>query len=120
GGCSAPPRPPPAGGAGGGGARQSATRGPYSPAGRWCGEHLIPRRHRRHGVTASTNGFEPTVMSVGSLVRVATSIVDTVSLPLLATKAVLPSGVTATPPGNGPTGMSVGAWVLAARGSGGT
>src|SRR5262249_61199394 len=106
GGCSAPPRPPPAGGAGGGGARQSATRGPYSPAGRWCGEHLIARRHRRHGVTASTNGFEPTVMSVGSLVRVATSIVDTVSLPLLATKAVLPRGENARVAGDETTGRS--------------
>ena len=47
-------------------------------------------------------------MSVGFLVRVATSIVDTVPLPLLATKAVLPSGVIATPAGSVPTVMSVG------------
>jgi hypothetical protein len=37
-------------------------------------------------VTATTNGFEPTVMSAGSLVLVLTSIVDTVSLPLLAVR----------------------------------
>ena len=60
-------------------------------------------------------------MSVGSLVLVFTSIVDTVPLPgtigpgaskPLVTKAVLPSGVTATPIGRGPTGMSVGFLVL--------
>ena len=38
-------------------------------------------------------------MSVGCLVLVFTSIVDTVPLPRLVTKAVLPSGVTATPTG---------------------
>src|SRR5262249_43682104 len=68
--------------------------------------------HRRHGVTATWTGDEPTMMSVGSLVRVFTSIVDTVGLPKLATKAVLPSGVTATPAGKVPTGMSVGSLVL--------
>ena len=51
-------------------------------------------------------------MSVGFLVLVFTSIVDTVPLPLLVTKAVLPSGVTATPIGHVPTGMSVGFLVL--------
>ena len=40
-------------------------------------------------------------MSVGFLVLVFTSIVDTVSLARLATKAVLPSGVTATAIGHG-------------------
>src|SRR5262245_7042459 len=45
-------------------------------------------------------------MSVGSFFLVLTSIVETVPLPVLATKAVLASGVTATPCGNGPTGMS--------------
>ena len=38
-------------------------------------------RHRRHGVTATPTGNVPTGMSVGSLVLVFTSIVDTVSLP---------------------------------------
>src|SRR5919106_357970 len=47
-------------------------------------------------------------MSAGFLVRVFTSIVDTVPLPLLVTKAVLPSGATATPHGNEPTETSVG------------
>ena len=51
-------------------------------------------------------------MSVGCLVLVFTSIVDTVPLSLLATKAVLPSGVTATEPGRPPTAMSVGSLVL--------
>ena len=51
-------------------------------------------------------------MSVGFLVLVFTSIVDTVPLLLLATKAVLPSGVTATRLGPEPTGMSVGCLVL--------
>jgi hypothetical protein len=36
--------------------------------------------HRRHGVTATLIGFEPTGMSVGFFVLVFTSIVDTVSL----------------------------------------
>src|SRR5262249_25609494 len=40
------------------------------------------------GVTASPVGLSPTMMSVGFLVLVFTSIVDTVSLPLLATNAV--------------------------------
>jgi hypothetical protein len=53
-------------------------------------------RHRRHGATATPIGNWPTVMSVGCLVLVFTSIVETVPLVLLATKAVLPSGVTAT------------------------
>ena len=47
------------------------------------------------GVTAIPNGPEPTVMSVGCLVLVFTSIVDTELLSWLVTKAVLPSGVTA-------------------------
>src|SRR5262245_6153873 len=47
-------------------------------------------------------------MSMGFLVRVFTSIVDTEPLPWLATNAVLPSGVTATPNGNVPTAMSLG------------
>src|SRR6266536_566290 len=51
-------------------------------------------------------------MSVGSLVRVFTSIVDTESPPKLVTKAVLPSGVTATPFGCAPTVMSVGFFAL--------
>jgi hypothetical protein len=51
-------------------------------------------------------------MSAGCLVLVLTSIVDTVPPPLLATKAVLPSGVTATPAGTAPTVMSVGCLVL--------
>src|SRR5262249_42611152 len=51
-------------------------------------------------------------MSVGSLVRVFTSIVDTVPLRVLATKTVLPSGVTASPVGPFPTVMSVGCLVL--------
>src|SRR5262249_54219697 len=60
-------------------------------------------------------------MSVGFLVRVFTSIVDTVSLTSLATKAVLPSGVTTTRgalPGRGgstafdATIMSAGFFVL--------
>src|SRR5512132_165867 len=51
-------------------------------------------------------------MSVGFLVLVWTSIVDTVSLPRLATKTVLPSGVTASKAGSLPTVMSVGSLVL--------
>ena len=47
-------------------------------------------------------------MSVGFLVLVFTSIDETVSLFLRATKRVLPFGVIACPAGNGPTGMSVG------------
>jgi hypothetical protein len=47
-------------------------------------------------------------MSVGSLVLVLTSIVDTVSLWVLPTRTVLPSGVSAIPPGPEPTVMSVG------------
>jgi hypothetical protein len=73
-------------------------------------------RHRRHGVTATPTGKLPTAMSVGCLVLVLTSIVDTVPLPTLATKAVLPAGVTATPTGNVPTGMSVGCDLVAGSG----
>src|SRR5262245_33595241 len=51
-------------------------------------------------------------MSAAYLVLVFTSILETVSLFLRATKRVLPSGVTACPAGNGPTGMSVGCLVL--------
>ena len=51
-------------------------------------------------------------MSVGCLVLVFTSIVDTVPLLLLVTKAVLPSGVIATSNGPEPTAMSVGCLVL--------
>ena len=71
-------------------------------------------RHRRHGVTATLTGADPTVMSVGSLVLVLTSMVDTVprgekgAAPRLVTKAVLPSGVTATAAGKEPTVMSSG------------
>src|SRR5262249_38684118 len=50
-------------------------------------------------------------MSLGSSVRVFTSIVDTEPLSLLTTKAVLPSGVIATPMGNAPTAMSLGSFV---------
>src|SRR6266536_251403 len=51
-------------------------------------------------------------MSVGFLVLVFTSIVDTEPRPLV-TKAVLPSGVIVTPaPSNGPTAMSPGWLVL--------
>src|SRR5262245_12863263 len=60
-------------------------------------------------------GCVPTVMSVGSLVLVFKSIVDTVPLLRLVTKAVLPSGVTATSFGFTPTGMSVGFLVLVFR-----
>jgi hypothetical protein len=63
-------------------------------------------------VTATPTGAVPTAMSVGFLVRVFTSIVDTESLAALATKAVLPSGVTATSSGAVPTAMSVGFFVL--------
>jgi hypothetical protein len=51
-------------------------------------------------------------MSVGFFALVFTSIVDTVSLTLLVTKAVLPSGVTVTPIGFFPTAMSAGFLVL--------
>src|SRR5262245_51657334 len=71
----------------------------------------IPSGHRRQGVIATTTGARPTGMSSGCLVLVFTSIVDTVSLSLLATKAVLPSGVIATPVGARPTGMSSGCFV---------
>src|SRR5262249_59978622 len=64
------------------------------------------------GVTVAPVGPEPTGMSTGFLVLVFTSIVDTESLPLLVTKAVLPSGVTATLCGAEPTVMSVGFLVL--------
>jgi hypothetical protein len=63
-------------------------------------------------VIATLPGCVPTGMSVGSLVRVFTSMVDTVPLSTLVTKAVLPSRVIATPFGNVPTGMSVGCSVL--------
>src|SRR5262249_61170715 len=69
---------------------------------------LPPSRHRRHGGIATVPGDAPTGMSVGSLVRVFTSIVDTVPLWTLATKTVLPSCVTTIPFGYTPTGMSVG------------
>ena len=49
---------------------------------------------------------------MGFLALVFTSIVDTVPLSRLVTKAVLPSGVTATAAGVGPTVMSVGFLVL--------
>jgi hypothetical protein len=62
-------------------------------------------------VIATTFGVSPTLMSPGFLVLVFTSMVDTVPLPCVATKAVLPSGVTATPPEFGAT-MSVGFFVL--------
>src|SRR5262245_14164202 len=68
--------------------------------------------HRRHGVTATPSASVPMVMSVGFLVLVVTSMVDTVPLPLLTTKAVLPSGVIATAAGVVPTVMSVGFLVL--------
>src|SRR5262245_62295122 len=51
-------------------------------------------------------------MSVGFLVRVSTSIVDTEPPTRSPTKAVLPSGVTTTPNGNEPTLMSAGFLVL--------
>src|SRR5262249_39560389 len=63
-------------------------------------------------VTATPFGSSPSGMSVGFLVLVFTSTVDTVPLPLLVTKAVLPSGVIATPNGPEPTLMSVGFLVL--------
>jgi len=63
-------------------------------------------------VIATPIGDEPTVMSVGCLVPVFTSIVDTVPLFLLVTKAVLPFGVTAAPAASGPTVMSVGSLIL--------
>src|SRR5215211_3635354 len=52
-------------------------------------------RHRRHGVTVTATGLVPTGMSVGFLVLVFESIVDTESPLPLTTKTVLPSGVTA-------------------------
>src|SRR5262245_33400445 len=106
------------------GARPSRTWRACSNAWRSCGEHLLivsgrrcAARHRRHGVNTTPNGPSPTVMSIGFLVLVFTSSVDT-ELPLpkgspaLPTKAVFPSGVTATPPGPGPTGMSAAFFVL--------
>ena len=48
-------------------------------------------------MTVSRRGFEPTVMSDGSLTRDAISIVATETLLKLVTNAVFPSGVTATP-----------------------
>src|SRR5262249_12533493 len=75
---------------------------------------LVTKAVLPSGVIATPVGAEPTVMSVGFLVLVFTSIVDTELLlaPLWAMKAVLPSGVTATPSGNTPTGRSVGFFVL--------
>src|SRR5262249_27402609 len=57
------------------------------------------------GVTATSNGSVPTAMSVPTLVRVATSMVDTVLSSAFATKAVLPSGVIAMPLGFVPTAI---------------
>src|SRR5262249_4913691 len=62
--------------------------------------------HRRHGVTATPTGYEPTGMSVEALVLVFTLRVDTESLAALATSAVLPSGAIATPAGCVPTATS--------------
>src|SRR5262245_34700902 len=56
------------------------------------------------GVIAIVHAPELTGMSVRRLVF--TSIADTVPLPLLTTKPVLPSGVIAPPTGSAPTGMS--------------
>jgi hypothetical protein len=64
------------------------------------------------GVIATPIGNAPTAMSVGCLVLVFTSIVETVPLTALATKAVLPSGVMATAAGAEPTVMSVRCFVL--------
>src|SRR5262245_17542917 len=83
----------------------------------------IDRRHRAaevvgdegrlpSGVTATPMGPEPTVMSVGRLVLVFTSIVDTEPVRRSRTKAVLPSGVTATTFGYEPPAMSSGCLVL--------
>src|SRR5262249_24208878 len=58
------------------------------------------------GVSSTWAGLTPTGMSVGFLIRVFTSMVDTVSLRVLVTKAVLPSGVTVSQFGPAPTGMS--------------
>ncbi len=59
------------------------------------------------GVTATPLGIVPTVMSVGFLVLVFTSIVDTVPLPSLVTKAVGRhrdrAGTADTPSGTTPT-----------------
>jgi hypothetical protein len=46
---------------------------------------LVGARHRRHGVIATATGCVPTAMSVGYLVLVFTSIVETVPMPWLAT-----------------------------------
>src|SRR5262249_2907654 len=62
------------------------------------------------GVIAIETGPGPTGMSVGSLVLVFRSIVDTELSPLLTTKAVLPSGVNAPPSGPVPTAMSAPLW----------
>src|SRR6266498_236693 len=64
------------------------------------------------GVIAIWIGPGPTGMSVGSLVLVFRSTVDTELLPLLTTKPVLPSGVNAPPSGPVPAAMSGGLWVL--------
>src|SRR4030095_8736059 len=82
---------------------------------------LVTKAVLPSGVKASPTGRAPTGMSVGCLVRVFTSIVDTESLPKYTepgddpprvTKAVLPSGVTFTPTEVGPTGMSLAFLVL--------
>src|SRR5262249_4039100 len=66
-------------------------------------------RHRRHGVSATPNGDDPTAMSLGFLVLDLTSIVDTeLGLPEWATKAVLPSGVTTSAAGVVSRAMAVG------------
>src|SRR5262249_46787392 len=75
------------------------------------GAPLVTNAVLPSGVNAIEAGGGPTVMSVGFLVLVFTSMVDTVPLSLLATKAVLPSGVIVTPTGVMPTGMSVGSLV---------
>src|SRR5262245_8348283 len=64
------------------------------------------------GVIATPFGLPPTGMSLGFLVLVLTSIVDTVPLSLLVTNAVLPFGVIATQNARDPTAMSVGSVVF--------
>src|SRR6266540_463462 len=60
------------------------------------------------------SGLGPTATSVGFLVRVATSIVETVLSLALVTKAGVPFGVIATSLGDPPTGMLDGFRVLVA------
>src|SRR5262245_63422425 len=81
---------------------------PTEPAASLLLQRAVDAHHRRHGVTATPNGLTPTGMSSGCLVRVFTSIVDTVPLPVLVTKAVLPWGVKATAYALAPTVVSVG------------